>query len=268
MDISVLIPIYKAEKYIERCLRSLFSQTKTDGVEFILVNDATPDNSMKIVYSLLREYPKLVIKIINHEFNKGSAAARQTGLAAMTGEYTLQVDADDWCEIEMLEQLYRIAIKESADIVCFDYNIVRNNHVKHIKHLLSSTDGIACANSLMKTLDSPQVWNKLIKRTLFIDENVSFSQDINMGEDLLISIKLFSVAKKVAHAHKAFYNYDTRNEDSMCNNYTFQNYREYYELLPCALEQFYKENNYYDSFINELNEFKLMSKYKYYHGSK
>lgn len=79
-DISVIVPIYGVEKYIEKSLRSLFSQTKTDGVEFILVNDCTPDRTMEVAREVIADFPTLDIKIVDHEVNRGVAAARQTGL--------------------------------------------------------------------------------------------------------------------------------------------------------------------------------------------
>ncbi len=121
MDISVIVPIYGVEKYIAESLRSLFSQTKTDGVEFILVNDCTKDRSIEIAREVISDFPTLDIKIIEHEVNGGVAVTRQTGLDTATGRYTIHFDPDDWCEPNMLEELYNKAIETNADVVISDY---------------------------------------------------------------------------------------------------------------------------------------------------
>ena len=89
--VSVCIPVYGVEKYIERCARSLFEQTMTDGIEFIFVNDCTKDNSIEILEKVLEEYPhrKEQVKIIHHEKNRGLVAARNTGLEHATGDYII-----------------------------------------------------------------------------------------------------------------------------------------------------------------------------------
>ena len=106
--VSVIVPIYNVEKYIERCLRSLFEQT-LDDIEYIFVNDCTPDNSMIILEKILKEYPHRIkqVKIINHEQNQGQAGARTSGMKAMTGEYMIHCDPDDWVELDMYEIMFK-----------------------------------------------------------------------------------------------------------------------------------------------------------------
>ncbi|MBO5667722.1 MAG: glycosyltransferase family 2 protein, partial [Lentisphaeria bacterium] len=89
IKVSVCIPVYGVEKYIERCARSLFEQTMRDGIEFIFVNDCTPDKSIEILEQILSEYPhrQEQTKIIHHKQNGGLVAARNTGLAHASGEY-------------------------------------------------------------------------------------------------------------------------------------------------------------------------------------
>ncbi len=96
LKVSVIIPVYGVEKYIERCTRSLFEQT-LDDMEFIFVNDCTKDNSIAIIERIAEEYPlrKSQIHILNHQVNKGLPIARQTGLRVATGEYIAHCDSDD-----------------------------------------------------------------------------------------------------------------------------------------------------------------------------
>lgn len=113
MKVSVIVPVYKVEKFIERCAISLFSQTLQD-VEFIFVDDASPDNSVQIVQKCIREYPHRESQtvILTHEKNMGLPAARNTGLAVAKGEYIFHCDSDDFVEPDMLEQLYNTAKKK------------------------------------------------------------------------------------------------------------------------------------------------------------
>ena len=116
--VSVIIPIYKVEKYIERCAISLLEQTLPD-IEIIFVDDCSPDDSMRLLDSVLLKYSDLFpnIKIIHHEVNSGSAVARITGIKAAEGEYIAFCDSDDWVDKEMYAYLYSGAQASGADMV-------------------------------------------------------------------------------------------------------------------------------------------------------
>ena len=103
--ISVVVPVYGVERYIERCVRSLFSQTMIEGVEFIFVNDCTKDKSMEILMDLLKQYPsrQSQVRVVDHKENMGLAAARITALNLAKGEYVINLDSDDYFERDMLE---------------------------------------------------------------------------------------------------------------------------------------------------------------------
>lgn len=118
IKVSILVPIYGVEKYIERCVRSLFEQSFTD-IEYIFVNDCTKDSSMVILNKLIKEYEekKGSIKIINHEKNGGLAASRITALKNATGEFITFVDSDDYLPIHAIGILIKSAIEENSDIV-------------------------------------------------------------------------------------------------------------------------------------------------------
>lgn len=116
--VSVLIPVYNAEAYIESCVRSLFEQSLED-IEYIFVNDCTSDKSLDILNEIMDEYParKEQVKVISHSCNKGVASTRNTGLLYAQGEYIGWVDSDDWVEKNMFEILYLMAKQADADIV-------------------------------------------------------------------------------------------------------------------------------------------------------
>ena len=123
-DVSVLVPVYNVSKFIERCLHTLFSQTY-DNIQYIFVNDCTPDQSIEIIQKVLNKYPqrKEHVKIINHDKNRGLAAARNTGIENAGGEYVLHIDSDDYIELDMVELMFGKAKEEDADIVVCDFNI-------------------------------------------------------------------------------------------------------------------------------------------------
>lgn len=105
MNISVIIPVYNVERYVERCLLSIINQTYTESVECIVVNDCTPDNSMKIVEKLVADYKgSIQFKLLCHKHNRGLAAVRNTGINNAGGKYIVHVDSDDYCEPDMLEK--------------------------------------------------------------------------------------------------------------------------------------------------------------------
>ena len=116
--LSIIIAVYNCEKYIETCARSLFEQT-LDNIEYIFVNDATPDDSLSILEKIIGEYPtrKPLVKIISLEKNGGVSNARRIGIENTTGEYVIHTDSDDWVDIDMFERLYHKAKETDADIV-------------------------------------------------------------------------------------------------------------------------------------------------------
>ena len=123
IKVSVIIPIYGVEQYIERCARSLFGQTMRSDIEFIFVNDCTPDRSIEILLNTLKDYPERTeqVAILTHTANKGLAATRKTGVRAARGEYIIHCDSDDWVEPDICQTMYEEAKRTDSDIVVCDY---------------------------------------------------------------------------------------------------------------------------------------------------
>ena len=205
MDISVIVPIYGVEKYISQCLHSLFRQTKVDGVEFILVNDCTKDKSMEVASMVIADFPDVDVKIINHEVNQGVAVARQTALDAATGEYTIHIDPDDYCEHTMLEEMYRKAKEDDADILFCDYYRSYSDRKEYQSKPVCSSDNLV--NLLFRGKINNAVWNKLIKRSIYIDNNITCVKGINIGEDFVLLSKILPLIKRFSYLPKAFYYY-------------------------------------------------------------
>ncbi len=214
IDISVIIPIYNVERYIEKCLRSLFTQTKADGVEYILINDATPDRSMEIVNDLIDEFNIQNAKIINNSNNLGSGGSRKKGIEAAIGDYTIFVDSDDWCEPTMLEELYSRAKECDADIVGCDYYIDYGISSKYVSMPMGE-DNIECLKMVLSSKLTQSMWSKMVRRELYDHDVNYFIQGLDTWEDLLASVKLFYFAKKVTYLPRAFYHYMQVNTGSI-----------------------------------------------------
>ena len=216
--ISVIVPIYNVEKWIERCARSLFEQT-LDEIEFIFVDDCTPDNSMNVLNNIIQEYPtrKDAIKIIHHEVNKGLAASRNTGLAVALGDYIAHCDSDDWLECEAYEKMYEKAVNEDLDLCYCDYRLIyidkyedcRNpevgkNRVQTIRNWISNGMTSVCMF--------------IARRTIYEDYKLEAPNGKTYCEDFFLSVKLFLYAQKISKLDKIYYNYNRLNVSSLLNS--------------------------------------------------
>lgn len=134
MKVSVIVPIYKVEKFIVKCAESLLSQTLED-VEFIFVDDASPDNSIKLLKDSIKKFPqrKGQVKIITHEQNKGLPAARNTGLSIASGDYIFHCDSDDFVDADMLETFYNAAKTDDVDIIWCDWYLSFEHNERYMK---------------------------------------------------------------------------------------------------------------------------------------
>lgn len=218
MKVSVIIPVYNVSPFIERCAESLMRQT-LDGVEYIFVNDATRDNSMELLYGVLARYPARVVqvRIVEHEQNKGLPAARNTGIAMATGEYIFHCDSDDYVEPDMLEQLYNEAKEKKADYVWCDWFLSYDNNERYMSQPSYSLPGDALKGMLAGAMKY-NVWNKLVKRSLYVENDILFPTGHGMGEDMTM-IRLVLCATSVAYVSKALYHYVRSNTEAMTQVY-------------------------------------------------
>ena len=202
--VSIIIPIYNVEKYIEQCMRSLFEQS-LDDIEYIFVNDCSQDKSMSILLNVIKEYPHRInkIKIINHEQNQGQASARTSGMKAMTGEYMIHCDPDDWVDVDMLETMYNSATKNNADIICCNW--IKEFYDKSINQGFEY--GENPQDCLKKCLYNPSLCNKLIKTSIIKNNKIYPYNGINCGEDLNVITRVFYYANSLISLDNYFYHY-------------------------------------------------------------
>lgn len=212
---SVIIPVFGVEKYIERCARSLFEQT-LDDIEFIFVNDCTKDNSMSVLEKVMYEYPyrKDQIKIINHEINKGLPTARMSGVKVATGEYIAHCDSDDWADLDLYEKVYELGVKTKADVIISDTDTTDG-----IKHNYQSggykKEPKDCIIDFMHRKMWWSVWHIFYKRSIYKNIiNVPFD---SMGEDMCFTLQYFYYCKSIAYLHDTYYHYYLSSESIIRN---------------------------------------------------
>lgn len=217
--VSVIIPIFRVEKFIERCAISLFEQT-LDSIEYIFVDDTTPDKSIEILTDVLERYPqrKPQVTILRHDVNKGLPAARNSGLSVAGGEYVFHCDSDDYLESNALEQMLNVAEKTDSDIVWCDYYLSFSMNERIMVQPNYSNSQEAIKGMLSGTMKY-NVWNKLAKRRLYVNNSISFPAGHSMGEGMTM-IKLFAHAKKVAYINAPLYHYIRLNTDAMTQSYS------------------------------------------------
>ncbi|WP_313095221.1 glycosyltransferase family 2 protein [Empedobacter sp.] len=218
--VSILVPVYGVEKFIERCAISLFEQTFAD-IEFIFVNDCTPDNSIEILGKTIEKYPhrKSQVQIINHEVNKGLAGARNTGVEHASGDYILHVDSDDYLDLNAIELLYAKAVETNSDIVTCNY-VLQWGEIQHEAVQNIGKDKVDFINLMLSSQAIVGVVNKLFRRKLYIDNNIKAFEGVNFGEDYVTSPRLAYYANSVSKIDNPVYHYIQTNTNSYTKKLT------------------------------------------------
>ena len=250
--VSVIVPIYNVSPYIERCLHSLFKQTLQD-LEFIFVNDATPDNSMEILQRVLKKYPGRIaqVKLIENRINKGLASSRNVGIKEATGKYIIHCDADDYVDLTMYETLYKKAEESGGDMVMCDYYFADGkNFIKHnIPEWKEPKQYII--HWFDSQMDYSTVWNKLIKRDLILKNNIFTFDGHDDGEDLYTSIRYFYYIDNISIVNQPLYFY-CRNDNSISTKkLTVETYSKRKKLIDKICE-FLEDKPEYRLFCNNL----------------
>ena len=205
--ISVIIPVYKVEPYIERCARSLFEQT-LDDIEYVFVNDCTPDGSMDVLLRVLEDYPsrKAQVKIVNMPVNSGQAKVREKGVKSVTGDYVIHCDSDDWVDRTMYEKMWKKAVEGEYDMVlCGFYHSDGKGNDVPVK--ISWNGGLSVCADLMTDRIECFTWNKLVKREM-CGYITTYPKD-NMMEDVALVIPLAFHCKSFGLVDEPLYHYST-----------------------------------------------------------
>ena len=216
--VSILTPIYNVEKLIERCAVSLFEQTY-ENIEYIFVNDCTKDNSIQVLESVLTRYPARqgCVRIINHEVNRGLAAARNTAVANCSGDFIMHVDSDDYLEPNAVELLLNRQLKTDADIVSGlammhtpdDDTLLPNPHYGTKEEMVLD---------MMQLTINHSIWRRIIRKSLYDEYGVTAQEGVNIGEDCWTMTQLAYYASSFSFIDEVVYHYDCIRDDSYTGN--------------------------------------------------
>ncbi len=237
MKVSIIIPVFQVEQYIERCINSVLRQTYRE-LEVILVDDCSPDKSMNIAHDLIlnRECKDIEFKFLRHDRNRGLSAARNTGIKTATGSYVYFLDSDD----EITEDCISVLVEP---IRRFNYDIVTSHYeIKGIKVEYPKQD--ICGEMMgVKTISKAysqnrwhcMAWNKLCRRTFLLEKELFFQEGL-IHEDELWSALLACNAESMCFVNKSTYNYYLR-ENSLS---TAENYERKISNYIKVLKGFYE----------------------------
>ncbi|MCD7777446.1 MAG: glycosyltransferase family 2 protein [Clostridiales bacterium] len=219
--VSIIVPIYNVEKYLDRCIDSLINQTLKD-IEIILVDDGSPDKCPEICdkYADLDKRIKVI-----HKKNGGVSAARNDGLSAASGDWVIFCDSDDWMEKDACEILYSLGEEKGVDIAIGDINLIRGEEAVYNRFFADEfvyrnkkdMTGLVMADIYQNYCPNPPSthtigyggpWNKLVKRQFLLDNKIKFDTSLlGIFDDILYTAYIYANADSIAYIQKPVYNY-------------------------------------------------------------
>ncbi len=223
--ISIIIPVYNAEKYIKRCIKSIKSQTY-ENYEAIFIDDGSTDKSLEIIQENINNK-----MIVITQKNKGVSTARNIGIYKATGDYITFIDSDDEYMPNYLEEMHKNIVEENADISICNYVEVYNNTEKNISLPINKTNlnNDEIKKELVARMIGKEknddiiiwgtVWRNLIKISFLKDTGITFDEKIQLSEDFMFLIELYCNAHNITIIDKNLYKY-YRNQTSALNKYT------------------------------------------------
>lgn len=219
--VSVIVPVYNVAPYIERCARSLFEQT-IESLEILFVDDCSPDDSVEIIKRTLIDYPhrESNTRIIKLSSNGGLAAVRRQGIIEAKGNYIIHCDGDDWVDTDLYKTLYDEAIRTDADIVVCDEVMEYTGYQKPVAADKLTTQGKDIMTDWYKNTVGMFCHNKLVRKSLYSDNNVLPWIGLNMWEDNGLFARLYYYADRVVQIHGGpLYHYNRTNINAMTSGY-------------------------------------------------
>ena len=229
VKISIVVPVYNSEKFLEKCVDSLINQT-IESKEILLVNDGSTDGSQEIIDRYVSEYPGM-IKCVKQE-NSGQAVARNVGIENASGEFIAFLDSDDYME----KNAYEVAMKKAEDgdfdVVCFDYYEVINGSKLEKQHYFFNNEDVVKKYIVSET--SP--WNKVIRKKIIDDNNFRFLEN-KIYEDLATIPTLAKYTKKIGYIPDRVYDYVIRKNSTM----RYTTYNPKIEDIFYAVEKLYND---------------------------
>lgn len=231
MKVSVIIPVYNVVHYIERCLLSALDQTWQE-LEIILVNDATPDDSMEVVEKVLAVHPRRsCVKVLTHPRNRGLSAARNTALREATGDYVFFLDSDDYLPRRSIERLAEAASGENVDFVVGNYEVTGGR--RNTPPLRLPTGLLADNRRILETFAGGgwyvMAWSKLVSRSFLLRKRLFFQEGL-VHEDDLWSFKMACLARRAYIVNEVTYFYYIQ-PDSITGRPSIRNLESRVEII-------------------------------------
>ena len=265
--VSIIVPVYNAEKYLSVCIDSILNQTY-ENIEIILIDDGSTDKSAQICDEYTAKDKRVMVV---HKKNGGVSAGRNDGLMAANGQFIMFVDSDDWIDSETCKTAVSAMAESDADVVMWTY-ISENKGNQSPKIIFSSDTFFKGADVKEKLhrrlfglmgeeLAHPEladslcpVWGKLYKKELILDNNISFVNlsEIGTYEDGLFNIEVFSNVEKAVYLNKFLYHYRRENTSSVTSGYRkylFEKWQHLFDLM----QEYIDKNNLPDDYQTALN---------------
>lgn len=239
--ISIIVPVFNASLYLPKCVDSILAQSFT-AWELILIDDGSTDNSLEICQHFKERDFRVKVYL---QSNHGPSSARNIGIQYANGDYIAFIDADDWIEPTMLEQMY-FSIKDADLCICGyfrDFVQVAPHHIKSTQvttpsqHINTITEFEAVLNTLYLKSYMNSLWNKLYKRSIIWDNKIRFDNNIFLGEDLLFNLRYLCFCKKTEIISDCLYHYITQPSDSLTQKFVLSRPQNT-KLLFDAMQQF------------------------------
>lgn len=254
-SVSIIVPVYNCEKYIERCINSILNQTYTN-IEVIIINDGSTDNSHKIVKNLIRIDNR--IKYIEQE-NRGPSEARNKGIEKSTGDYLMFIDSDDSISDRYVEEMINIMLDKEYDIVCCGYKDISkygivNCNDFNMKDNLSLYDVI----DMVCNGTGGVLWSKIFKKDIVIKQNIKLNKDIFMCEDLIFVLQYILHCKSFGFIDEHLYTYNRLNESSISSNISMNYIKNYIDLCK-SIEDILRTINLNQDKIDEIITCRIQS---------
>ena len=256
VKVSVIVPVYNVEAFLEKCLSSIINQTLL-GIEIIIVNDGSTDQSYEIIKRFAEKDSRIVV--INQE-NQGLSGARNSGIQVAKGEFLAFIDSDDYVKKELMEEVYRDIVKQNADIAVYGYDKINKDGL--IVATTNFGDNIfeheEAFQSILSLSISPVAWNKMYKKSIFIECNIYYPLR-KIHEDIGTTYKLFWNAKKIISTSKSYYNWLIR-DGSITSKVTYKHINDLFDLFD-EKKYFLKNIDKFESYCKsyEIGFMKMMN---------
>lgn len=256
--VSVIIPAYNVENVIERSVKTLLTQTLQD-FEIVFVDDCSTDSSFNILNEVAKNNVRkdIDIKIIRHKTNQGVAVARNTGLDNADGEFVYYVDADDFCDEDTLQLMYDEAIRQQCDVVGCEWLLSFEHNARHMVQPDVRT-GVEAFEKMCNGVMRWNLWLFMVRRSIYDEHKFRFIAKENMGEDMMVMMKILLNAKSVSILHQPLYHYIQTNSNAMTKN--FSAYMSQVTANVLELERYIKDELGSHEYLKLLNQLKLTLK--------